>query len=52
MLHGKNYLLPVKKQVDKAVDLINNIANNLPEQAEALQKLITDLSSNREPIAS
>lgn len=46
----EEFLLPVKKQIDKAVDLINNIANNLPEQAEALQKLITDLSSNRDPL--
>jgi pyruvate/2-oxoglutarate/acetoin dehydrogenase E1 component/TPP-dependent pyruvate/acetoin dehydrogenase alpha subunit len=46
----EKYLAPIKEQVNKAVDLINNLANNLPQQAQALQKLSAELSSTREPL--
>jgi pyruvate/2-oxoglutarate/acetoin dehydrogenase E1 component/TPP-dependent pyruvate/acetoin dehydrogenase alpha subunit len=46
----EKFLAPIKEQVAKAVDLINNIARGLPQQAEALQKLATALSANREPL--
>jgi len=45
-----NYLAPIKEQVTRAVDLINTMANGLPQHATALQKLTKELSSNREPL--
>ena len=46
----EKYLAPIREQVNKTVDLINNLANNLPQQARQLQKLSVELSSNREPL--
>ncbi len=46
----EKFLAPIKDQVVRAVDLINNIAGKLPQQAPALQKLTVDLSANREPL--
>jgi pyruvate/2-oxoglutarate/acetoin dehydrogenase E1 component/TPP-dependent pyruvate/acetoin dehydrogenase alpha subunit len=46
----EKYLAPIKEQVNKTIDLINNLANNLPRQAGQLQKLAAGLSSNREPL--
>ena len=45
-----NYLAPIKEQVTRAVDLINTMANGLPQHSAALQKLIKELSANREPL--
>ena len=45
-----NYLNPIKEQVTRAVDLINTMANGLPQHSAALQKLIKELSANREPL--
>ena len=45
-----NYLNPIKEQVTRAVDLINIMANGLPQHSAALQKLIKELSANREPL--
>jgi pyruvate/2-oxoglutarate/acetoin dehydrogenase E1 component/TPP-dependent pyruvate/acetoin dehydrogenase alpha subunit len=46
----ENYLAPLKEQVNKTIDLINNLSNNLPQQTGQLQKLSAELSSNREPL--
>ncbi len=46
----EKYLAPIKEQVVKTVDHINNLANNLPDQAPALRKLSTSLSASREPL--
>ncbi len=46
----EKFLAPIKDQVVRAVDLINNIAGKLPQHAPALQKLAVDLSANREPL--
>jgi len=53
----EKYLAPIKEQVNKTFDLINNLANNLPtgqaglpQQAGQLQRLSTELASNREPL--
>lgn len=46
----KEFLEPITKQASKAIDLINNMANALPEHATALQKLSASLSSSREPL--
>lgn len=46
----EKFLAPIKEQVLRAVDLINNIAKGLPQQNTALQKLSAELSANREPL--
>ncbi len=46
----EKFLAPIKEQVVRAVDLINNIARDLPRQGIALQKLSAELSANREPL--
>ena len=46
----EQFLLPIKNQVTKAVDLINNLATGLPEKSEQLQKLSSELLSFREPL--
>jgi len=45
----EKYNKPVKEQVNKAVDLINELANALPDHEEKLHGLASELSSNREP---
>jgi len=40
---------PIREQVGKAVGLIKDISNSLPEHHEVLQKLYEELSANREP---
>lgn len=45
-----NYLAPIKEQVTRSVDLINTMANGLPQHSAALQKLTKELSTNREPL--
>ena len=44
------YQAPLRLQAETTVTLINAIADGLPAQAETLQKLVADLSSNREPV--
>ncbi len=46
----EKFLAPIKNQVTRAIDLINNMATSLPQQAVALKKLATGLSANREPM--
>jgi hypothetical protein len=46
----EKFLAPIKNQVARAVDLINNMAASLPQQSVALKKLAADLSANREPM--
>jgi TPP-dependent pyruvate/acetoin dehydrogenase alpha subunit len=48
-LAWENYLVPIKKQIEHTADLSANLVKALPQKAEAIQKLITELSSNREP---
>ncbi|MCW3117098.1 MAG: transketolase [Chitinophagaceae bacterium] len=45
-----NYISPLKNQVTKIAELINNLAVNMPEQAAPLKKLVSDLTANREPL--
>jgi len=45
----EKFLAPIKSQVTKTADLINNLATSLPAAAASLKKLVTDLSANREP---
>jgi len=44
------FITPVKKQVARAADLINTMANALPQHSAALQKIVAELSANREPL--
>jgi len=44
------YLSPIKVQVDKTIELINGMANNIPDQADILKRLVANLSANREPL--
>ncbi len=46
----EKYLAPIKNQVTKSIDLINNMAASLPEKAATLTKLATGLSISREPL--
>ncbi len=46
----KKYQDPIKLQVSKAIELLNNLADGVPEQAVVLKKIVTNLSSNREPL--
>jgi len=45
----EKYLAPLRKQVADAVRVIAEMANALPDSREALLKINTELSSNREP---
>jgi pyruvate/2-oxoglutarate/acetoin dehydrogenase E1 component/TPP-dependent pyruvate/acetoin dehydrogenase alpha subunit len=46
----EKFIVPVKSQITRVADLIQSMANSLPEQAAALQKLSSDLVTNREPL--
>lgn len=46
----QQFLVPIREQVTKSVDLIQSMAKGIPEQANALQKIASDLSSNKEPL--
>ncbi len=46
----QNYLGPIKRQVEKAVELINGLAAGIPEKTDALRRISTALSVNREPL--
>jgi len=43
------YQSPIREQVRKAVELIQEVANYLPQQAFELHKISSDLLANREP---
>ena len=46
----ERYITPIKEQVTKTVDLLNNLAANVPGKELHLKKLATQLSANREPL--
>jgi pyruvate/2-oxoglutarate/acetoin dehydrogenase E1 component/TPP-dependent pyruvate/acetoin dehydrogenase alpha subunit len=46
----EKYVAPIKEQVSKAVDLVNNMSNSLPQHQAALQKITAALNTNREPL--
>jgi len=43
------YYSPIRQQSAQAIGLINSLANNLPSSSEALEKIVLELNSNREP---
>jgi pyruvate/2-oxoglutarate/acetoin dehydrogenase E1 component/TPP-dependent pyruvate/acetoin dehydrogenase alpha subunit len=46
----EQFILPVKKQVTKSVELMQNLAAAVPQQADQLQKISSQLTSIREPL--
>lgn len=46
----EQYITPIKNQVNRAADIINNIAVAMPGQKDALQKMVASLTANREPL--
>lgn len=46
----QKYQQPIKQQVTKAVELVNTLAAALPDESVALQRIATNLSTNREPL--
>jgi pyruvate/2-oxoglutarate/acetoin dehydrogenase E1 component/TPP-dependent pyruvate/acetoin dehydrogenase alpha subunit len=46
----ERYLTPIKKQVTKSAELINDITNKLPVYSTELKKLLKELTSIREPM--
>ncbi len=45
----EDYLVPIRKQIERTKELSLGIASSLPQHAPAIQKLVTELTSNREP---
>jgi len=48
-LAWEKYQKPIKLQVSRSAELIHHMAADLPEQAEGLQKIATELAGHREP---
>lgn len=46
----QKYLEPIKLQVTKSLDLINGMADSIPEQSVNLKRIANSLSTNREPL--
>lgn len=46
----QKYLQPILLQVNKTLELLNGMSAALPEKADALRKVSTSLSVNREPL--
>lgn len=46
----EDYLQPIREQVARTVELINNLAQSLPAKAEELTRIAKQLASNREPL--
>ncbi len=44
------YLEPIRGQVTRTVELINNMSNSLPGRTAAMQKLASELGAIREPL--
>ncbi len=46
----EKYINPIKAQVTKAVNLIQNLSAGIPEKKNAFLKITDELSANREPL--
>lgn len=46
----QQFLVPIKKQVNKTVELIQGMSASIPAQSNELQKIAKDISSNKEPL--
>ena len=45
----EEYQAPIRRQVIHAADLLSNLANAMPQQAETIKKAVKELQGNREP---
>lgn len=45
-----NYIAPIKKQVEKTVQLLNAIDDQKAGTSEQLKKMVTELQTNRDPL--
>ncbi|MBS1655480.1 MAG: transketolase, partial [Bacteroidetes bacterium] len=55
VMQGKNsawlkYITPIKSQAEKTIELLSSLMVSVPDKAEPLQKIIRELSLNREPL--
>ncbi|WP_276500563.1 alpha-ketoacid dehydrogenase subunit alpha/beta [Terrimonas pollutisoli] len=48
-LAWQKYQAPIKLQVSKASDLLNSLAESIPDQAQLIKRVASTLTSNREP---
>lgn len=48
-LAWEKYQAPIRVQVGRSVELIREMANQMPDQSETIQQLASALASNREP---
>ncbi|HWI93383.1 MAG TPA: thiamine pyrophosphate-dependent enzyme [Flavisolibacter sp.] len=46
----EDFLIPIKQQVSKVVELVNEVASKVQDHSEDLHRLARELSSNREPL--
>jgi len=46
----QQFLVPIRKQVNKTVELIQGMAASIPAHSNKLQKIAKDISSNKEPL--
>ena len=46
----QDFMNPIRQQVSKVVDLINDVALKITDHADGLHRLAKELSSNREPL--
>lgn len=46
----QKYQEPIRGQVSRSVELINSLADNLPDQSVPIRRVATNLASNREPL--
>jgi pyruvate/2-oxoglutarate/acetoin dehydrogenase E1 component/TPP-dependent pyruvate/acetoin dehydrogenase alpha subunit len=44
------YIVPIRVQVTKSIELIQSMAGNIPGKTSGLQKIAKDLASNKEPL--
>ena len=44
------FIIPIKKQVTRATDLMNTLANAVPEHTAAIKKIAANLQAEREPL--
>jgi pyruvate/2-oxoglutarate/acetoin dehydrogenase E1 component/TPP-dependent pyruvate/acetoin dehydrogenase alpha subunit len=45
----EKYQLPIRQQAAQAIGLMHELINDIPSSTEALEKIIAELKSNREP---
>ena len=49
-LAWQKYQVPIKLQVNRTSDLLNSLAESIPDQAQLIKRVASTLTSNREPL--